>query len=83
MRHCIPRRFFRTANGSLGLGPAIMEEGDIVCVLFGGVMSYILRPSEEGRYLFLGDCYVRDVMNGEVVEQRKRDRRGDEYFNLY
>jgi len=83
MRHCIGRRFFGVDNGSLGLGPAIMEEGDIVCVLFGGVMRYILRPSEEGRYLFLGGCNIRDVMNGEVVENWKRDRGGDERFSLY
>jgi len=37
-----PRRLFTTTKGLLGLGPMIMQEGDIVSVLFGGNVPYVL-----------------------------------------
>ncbi|KAB8223957.1 hypothetical protein BDV33DRAFT_200003 [Aspergillus novoparasiticus] len=37
------RRFFITAHGRIGLGPASMEKGDRVCVLPGGRTPFILR----------------------------------------
>lgn len=37
------RRFFRTARGMFGLGPATAKMGDHVVVLFGGEAPFILR----------------------------------------
>ncbi|KAI2626788.1 heterokaryon incompatibility protein-domain-containing protein [Hypoxylon sp. NC1633] len=39
------RRFFRTAKGLLGLGPASAKEGDRVVVLFGGKALWTISPS--------------------------------------
>lgn len=61
------RRIFFTKDLSyLGLGPCIMQENDIVCVLFGGATPIILRP-EGSQYKFVGECYVYDLMNGEAI----------------
>jgi hypothetical protein len=70
------RRFFVTEKGMLGLGPRTMEEGDVIAVLFGGSVPFVLRPVEEGRYWRLvGDCYVHDIIDGQAVEMW-RDRDG-------
>jgi len=41
---CERRRMFLTMNGFLGIGPDCVQEGDIVCVLSGGDLPFILRP---------------------------------------
>jgi hypothetical protein len=82
-RACISRRFFWTADGRLGLGPAMLDKGDIVCILFGGHMPYVLRPDGESRYRFLGECYVYDVMDGQAVEEWRRTNQPATYFDLY
>ncbi|KAE8329376.1 heterokaryon incompatibility protein-domain-containing protein [Aspergillus sergii] len=46
------RRFFITAHGRIGLGPASMEKGDRVCVLPGGRTPFILRRRHlQDRYI--------------------------------
>lgn len=60
------RRIFWTVQGYLGIGPASMAEGDIICVLFGGHVLYVLRPASLGLYECIGECYVHGLMDGEV-----------------
>jgi hypothetical protein len=63
---CPGRRFFRTADGLMGMGPGTMKEGDVLCLLFGSAVPYILRP-KDGRYIFVGDCYVDALMEGQAL----------------
>ncbi|KAF4625704.1 hypothetical protein G7Y89_g12459 [Cudoniella acicularis] len=64
------RRLFFAEDGRLGLGPAAVEKGDRLCILFGGTVPFILRP--EGQYWrLIGECYMKTVMNGEGVEKYK------------
>ena len=67
---CPSRAFFRTREGYIGLGPDYLEIGDIICVLFGGRVPYILRP-EKDYFLLVAECYVQGVMGGEAVERMK------------
>jgi len=60
------RCFFTTSKGFLGLGPRSMHVGDVVVVLFGGRVPYVLRPTDE-YFRFVGECYVHGIMDGEVV----------------
>jgi hypothetical protein len=79
----VNRRFFVTKKGYMGIGPAYMEEGDIVCVLFGGPTPYVLRPlSSDSEYQFLGECYVDDLMNGEALALLEKGRREKQWFKL-
>lgn len=61
------RRVFQTTKGTFGLGPACMGKGDIVVVLFGGNTPYILRPND-ATYHFMGQAYVDELMQGELVD---------------
>ena len=60
---------FVTAGGMLGSGfPGIMA-GDVVCILFGSNVPHILRPTQvEGQYLLIGECYVKDLMEGQAMD---------------
>jgi len=79
----VNRRFFVTKQGYMGVGPAYIGKGDIVCVLFGGSTPYILRPTtNEGEYLLLGECYVDGVMDGEALNLLEKGRRERQWFNL-
>lgn len=66
VRMCRGRRFFITRDGLIGLGPELMKERDILVVLFGGKVPFILRPIEGG-YRLIGDCYSPQLMKGEAV----------------
>jgi hypothetical protein len=62
------RRLFET-HGYFGLGPRDIKKGDVVAVLDGGKVPYILRPfAKEGEHAVLGECFVNDIMNGEAYE---------------
>lgn len=52
----------------LGLAPMDAKVGDIIALLEGGSVPYILRPrsgTEAGCYELIGDAYVHGIMDGE------------------
>lgn len=65
---CRGRRFFRTTGGAFGLGPASASIGDVVCVLQGGKVPYVLRADGDS-FHFLGECYVDEIMRGELFQR--------------
>ncbi|KAN0102572.1 Heterokaryon incompatibility protein (HET) domain containing protein [Hyaloscypha variabilis] len=65
---CFHSKLFRTTKNYLGLGPQILKAGDVVAVIFGAKVPFILRPDGD-HYLLLGDCYVHGIMKGEAVEE--------------
>lgn len=63
------RRLIKTSTGLIGLGPAVAEVGDLVCVLFGGHVLYVLRETKEPQiYEFVGESYVHGMMDGAALE---------------
>jgi hypothetical protein len=66
-RACDQRRVFRTRNGFRGIGPTCMAAGDRIVVLRGGQVPFVLRPSGSA-WLFMGECFVAGIMNGETFE---------------
>lgn len=81
-RACTDRRFFVTKEGRMGIGPDALKEGDIVTVLFGGNVPYVLRRTGS-KYRFIGECYVPDLMSGESVKQWRARSREKIAFELY
>lgn len=68
---CQERRLFQTVDGHLGLGPAAMKAGDMVCVLFGSTVPFILREvaSETTCFQVVGECYVQSLMKGRAIDE--------------
>lgn len=61
------RALFVTEKGYMGLGPAELQIGGKVVVLLGGSVPYVLWDKQ--RYFnFVGECYVRGLMNGEAIQ---------------
>ncbi|MCJ1257316.1 hypothetical protein MMC24_005141 [Lignoscripta atroalba] len=75
------RWFFLTSRGYMGLGPVEMESGDVVCVLKGGKMPFVLRElddevcegcegcggTERACHRLVGFAYVHGIMDGEAM----------------
>ena len=75
------RVFFQTSKGFLGLGPQLMQAGDVVCMLFRERVPFILRP-KDGYYRLVGECYVHGVMDGEVVQRWKDGKLTTQEFDI-
>ncbi|KAF2001693.1 hypothetical protein P154DRAFT_158008 [Amniculicola lignicola CBS 123094] len=75
------RRFFWTKRGYMGLAPAAAEVGDEVCVLFGGQVLYVVRPFDETKHEFIGECYLHGWMDGEAVRGLGED--GESFGRMY
>lgn len=64
---CHERSFLVTKKGLIGLCPKDTQAGDVIAILDGGLVPYVLRPlevSEAGHYEFVGECYVHGRMHG-------------------
>lgn len=61
------RCFFTTEDGKMGWAPRAATAGDIVCVILGCRVPLVLRETEEARYQVVGECYMDDIMDGELV----------------
>ncbi|KAI0113171.1 heterokaryon incompatibility protein-domain-containing protein [Daldinia grandis] len=81
-RICLHRRFFVTVGNLMGIGPETIERDDMVVILFGGKVPYAIRELGEGKYSFIGECYVPGLMAGEAIEQWKKGESQAEFFNL-
>lgn len=91
---CHPQCLFVTINGRRGLCPHPAREGDLVAVLNGGNVPYLLRVCEDDNVYnsrsaledahrqavhFVGECYLQGYMNGEAMEDAKT---GTEIFEM-
>jgi hypothetical protein len=71
---CLERCFFVTSDGRCGLCPWTARVGDVVAVLQGGNVPYLLRlldkePSgQPDKYTLIGECFVEEVMTGSSAE---------------
>jgi hypothetical protein len=66
LKKIVQMSFILTDKECMGLTPYAVKEGDIVCVLLGYEVPVILRPVGD-HYVFLGDCFVYGLMDGEAL----------------
>ncbi|KAK3642788.1 hypothetical protein LTR56_010612 [Elasticomyces elasticus] len=71
IRHTFDRRLLVTNTGRCGLGPSIMQSGDVVTIVRGADVPFVLRPADKGYYQFVGAAYVNGIMDGEAVEEHR------------
>ncbi|OTB14618.1 hypothetical protein K445DRAFT_319029 [Daldinia sp. EC12] len=58
---------FSTQNGYVGMINGEPQQGDEVFVVLGCNMPMLLRPTANGEYGVIGDCYVHGIMDGEAL----------------
>lgn len=61
-------KFCVTENGRFAQVPFNSQSGDSICVLVGGEVPFVIRPTGRGTYTLVGECYVDGVMDGETLE---------------
>jgi hypothetical protein len=81
VRACVDRRFFVIRSGLMGIGPDGMKEGDVIAVVFGGKVPYLLR-SVGSCDKFLGECFVPGLMDGEAVRPWEDEGSKRAFFEL-
>ncbi|KAI0906022.1 HET-domain-containing protein [Ustulina deusta] len=59
---------FITATGRLGLGYDNIQAGDVVAIIRGAQVPYILRPQQTGAYNLISEAYVDGIMDGEALQ---------------
>lgn len=57
--------YFKTKN-TLGTGQPSVRDGDEIWFLHGAFAPVILRPLATGKYRFMSEAYVHEVMYGEA-----------------
>ncbi|KAH8598609.1 heterokaryon incompatibility protein-domain-containing protein [Bisporella sp. PMI_857] len=65
------KRIFVTSNGYLGLGSEYVEPGDVVVIILGAKMPFVLRKAEGQTFMLIGESYVHGIMDGEVMNDPK------------
>ena len=73
-RYCDNRRFFWTREGRIGWGAEQVREGDVVGVLDGGSVPFVLRRVETG-FEVVGDAFVHGIMDGEAASGKMEEIR--------
>jgi hypothetical protein len=61
------RSLLRTDSGGMGLGPDTTKPGDEIVILLGGRGAFVVRPSRDGHFQMVGECYLHGFMNGEAL----------------
>ncbi|PMD41991.1 HET-domain-containing protein [Hyaloscypha variabilis F] len=71
---CKGRKFCVTSGGRLALVPHGSSEGDVVCVIRGVHIPFVVRPvgqkdskETDANYHLVGECYVHGIMDGEAM----------------
>jgi hypothetical protein len=70
-------RLFVTENGMQGTGYPGIQQGDLVCILYGSKTPQILRQvnaDDDDRYILVGACNVDGLMYGEGLEMGLTER---------
>lgn len=64
-------RFCTTKEQRFGQVNKETKPGDLICVLLGAEVPYILRLNKTGNYKLIGECYLHGVMQGETLTDEK------------
>lgn len=60
--------FFSTSNGYIGLAPYGTIEGDLVYIVIGSSVPFVVRPDADGVFTLIGEAYVQGIMQGEALQ---------------
>jgi hypothetical protein len=69
-------------GGLFGCMPSETRVGDVVAVLFGGWVPFVLRPLGGDEYELVGHCYVHGIMDGEWINATLASVTGADEFDF-
>jgi hypothetical protein len=62
------RRLFISSKKYVGLIPFSAQIGDVISFIPGSEIPFLLRRTQNGYYLFVGETYVHGLMYGELFQ---------------
>lgn len=68
-RYSCNGRFFVTEEGTMGMATPNTKAGDVVCILFGGRLPFVLRQ-ESNHWTVVGNAYVHGFMDVSEAQSR-------------
>ncbi len=69
IRSSTHRNLFKTQTGLIGTGPKALREDDVLAILYGGNVPFVLRSCADG-YQMIGPGYMYGMMDGEAITTR-------------
>ena len=57
-----------SAEGYVGLVPAVAEIGDIIIIIFGATVPFVVRELDGGKVQLIGEAFVYGIMDGEFLK---------------
>jgi hypothetical protein len=80
------RRLFRTARGYTGTACEHCKPGDLICILWGGALPFLLRESDDDEddgliyHIVGGAVYIHGIMFGEAVKIAEEEGKDEQEF---
>ncbi|KAH7559772.1 hypothetical protein BM1_03406 [Bipolaris maydis] len=59
---------FVTKKEHLGLSSDDVRQGDVIAIIEGSQVPFVLRPLDKGRFSLVSEAYVNGIMDGEATE---------------
>lgn len=56
----------------LGMATWSAYPGDVIFVLKGHCVPYVVRPLDQGRYYLVGECYCDGIIDGEFLDRGRQ-----------
>jgi hypothetical protein len=67
----------------MGLAPESAKDGDLVCVILGASVPFILRERNNNVFQLVGEPYVHGYMDGEAFDQFDSDKLSRVKFTIW
>lgn len=61
------RSVFTTRDGYIGLCPPMTQKGDVLCLIHGTKVPFLIRHHSHDTYSLVGESYVHGIMFGEGI----------------
>ena len=53
--------------------PGAALQGDLIAIFLGAGTPFVLRKSDAGVHVVVGECYIHGIMNGEALQEKEAD----------
>lgn len=57
----------------MGLTPDAALQDDLIATFLGAGTPFVLRKSDAGVHVVVGECYIHGIMSGEALQEKEAD----------
>ncbi len=67
------RRMILSSAGRIGLVPTASRVGDVICLIIGLDVPFVVRTLTDSTYVLVGEAYIHGAMDGEIGPEQQSD----------